>query len=673
MMKAPMESRVGPYPAPVASTTHGAARADVQGLRALAVVLVVLYHAGVPGLRGGFIGVDVFFVISGFLITGLLAREAASTGHVAFARFFARRARRLLPAALFVTAVVVLAALWIYPPMEQREIVSGARAASLYVSNLWLAGRSVDYLGGGAESNPLLHMWSLAVEEQFYIVWPFVVAFAMRLAGGRRCSLVIGIISAISLLACVAMTWRSQPWAFFLMPFRAWEFGAGALVQVALLRGLRFDHDAWPRLIGWIGLLLVVASAVLLDTSRLFPGLWALAPTLGTAGVLLGMHASRRGVGALLGTAPLPLVGDLSYSWYLWHWPFLVASHVLMPHGTALTTAAAVLLSIGAAAASYRWVEGPIRFSPPSWLRPDRPTLVSALAASALLAIACTGTASWIGMRGMDPQQRAFANGVDDTASLHRNGCFAGFSDTDLPAACAFGPAGANINVVLFGDSHAAQWFPALQQLAVEKGWRLIALTKSSCPAVAMSVYSDVLRRTYLECDQWRERMFKRIEAEHPALVVVSSAWQNVDPAQWRSAAARTSQRLAAMGTRQLWIRDTPSPGFNGPLCLARARWQGHADFVDICSFDRDEVMAHTAALHEAERGAVAATHDARWLDLTSEICPVQRCTELRDGRPLYSDGNHIAASWAARESPRFELALQGWALESPSAAQPVR
>ena len=670
MMK---ESHVGPAPAAAASVAHGAVRADVQGLRALAVVLVVLYHAGVPGLSGGFIGVDVFFVISGFLITGLLAREAAATGRIAFGRFFARRARRLLPAALVLTAVVVLATLWIYPPMEQREIVSGARAASLYMSNLWLAGRSVDYLGGSAESNPLLHKWSLAVEEQFYIVWPFVVALAMRVAGGRRCSLVIAALSVVSLLACVDMTWRSQPWAFFLMPFRAWEFGAGALVQIALMRGLRFDNEAWARLVGWIGLLLIVASAVFLDTSRLFPGLWALAPTIGTASVLLGMHASRRGIGALLSTPPLPLVGDLSYSWYLWHWPFLVAAHVLMPHATALTTTVAVVLSIGAAAASYRWVEQPIRLSPPAWLRPNKMALVSALTASAALALVCSVTSSWIGARGMDAQQRAFASGVDDVASLHTTGCFASFSATDVPAACDFGPAGANTSVVLFGDSHAAQWFPALQRLAAEKGWRLIALTKSSCPSVQMSVYSDVLRRTYRECDEWRERMFKRIEAEHPALVVVSNAWQDVAPAQWRSAAARTAQRLAAMGTRQLWIRDTPAPGFNGPRCLARARWQGHADFEDICSFDRDQVMARTAAISDAERGAVAGIRDARWLDLTTDICPVQRCTELRDGRPLYSDGNHIAASWAAHQSPRFELALQDWQLGASPAAQPLR
>jgi len=667
-----MESHVGQFPAPAASLAHSAGRADVQGLRGIAVLLVVLYHAGVPGLTGGFVGVDVFFVISGFLITGLLVREAMTTGRVAFARFYARRARRLLPAALFVTVVVVLGTLWIYPPMEQREIVSSARAASLYMSNHWLAGRSVDYLSGGQESNPLLHMWSLAVEEQFYFVWPLVVALGMRLGGARRCAQAIAALSAASLVACVAMTWHSQPWAFFVMPFRAWEFGAGALVQVALVRGLCFDNEAWPRLVGWLGLALVGASAVLLDTSLLYPGLWALAPTIGTAGVLLGLYTSKRGVGPLLAAAPLRVVGDLSYSWYLWHWPFLVACRVLMPQASAAVTAVVVLLSLGAAAASYRWVEGPIRFSPPFWLRRNRLALGAALAASGAVALACTVTASWIGGRGMAPEQRVMADGVDDVPSLYAAGCHATFAVTDLPQ-CAFGPAGATIKVVLFGDSHAAQWFPALQQLAAERGWQVIALTKSSCPAVQMAVYSEVLRRDYGECDEWRERMLKRIETERPALVVISSASQQVDPARWQAAAARTAQRLQAAGARQLWVRDTPAPGFNGPRCLARARWQGHADFAEVCSFDRDKVMARTRPIYDAERSGVAQLKDVRWLDLTPEICPDQRCSLWRAGRPLYSDGNHIAASWAAQQSVRFAQTLQGWPLGSADASPPLK
>ena len=236
------------------SVAHRTDRADVQGLRGIAVLIVVLYHFGVPGLSGGFIGVDVFFVISGFLITGLLAREVLTTGHLAFVRFFARRARRLLPAALFVTLVTVVVALWIFPPMEQREMVSGARAASLYLSNHWLAGRSVDYLAGDGDSNLLLHMWSLAVEEQFYLVWPLVVVGALRLGRPRRWGLLIAALSVASLFACVDMTWHTQPLAFFLMPFRAWEFGAGALVQVAVLRGLDARDESYARWSGWLGL-----------------------------------------------------------------------------------------------------------------------------------------------------------------------------------------------------------------------------------------------------------------------------------------------------------------------------------------------------------------------------------------------------------------------------------
>ncbi len=671
-MSKSLEQALGHSPAPAASLAHSAGRADVQGLRGVAVLLVVLYHAGVPGLSGGFVGVDVFFVISGFLITGLLAHEALSTGHIAFVRFFARRARRLLPAALFVTIVTTLVALWIFPPMEQREMMSGARAASLYVSNHWLAGRSIDYLAGDGDSNLLLHMWSLAVEEQFYLVWPLVIAIALRLAGPRRWSLLIGVLSAASSLACIAMTWHSQPLAFFLMPFRAWQFGAGALVQLAVMREPRIDRPALSNWAGWLGLALVAVSATWLDTSRLYPGWWALMPTLGTAGVLFGLYGSRTGVGRLLSAPPLRVVGDLSYSWYLWHWPFLVASRVLVPQGGAVVTATALLLSIVASVASYRWIEGPIRFAPPSWLRRNRNAVAAALAASLVVASGCTAAAVWIGARSLDSVQRELAGAPSDIPRVYAAGCHVSFSATEaLP--CVFGSAGSATKVVLFGDSHAAQWFPALERLANERGWQLISLTKSLCPAAEMSVRSDVLRRTYMECDEWRERVFKRIEVERPALVVISSAPQEASPAQWQAATSRTAGRLAALGIRQLWIRDTPWPGFNGPRCLARAQWQGRPDMSELCAFDRDKVMAATGPLAEAERNAIAGMADVRWLDLTPAICPSERCAIWRDGHSLYSDGNHISASWAARQSERFAQALEGWPVGAAAASAGVR
>jgi peptidoglycan/LPS O-acetylase OafA/YrhL len=203
-------------------------RTDIQGLRGIAVLLVVLYHAGVPGLGGGFVGVDVFFVISGYLITGLLMREVGATGRIDFWRFIARRARRLLPAALLVVAVTCLAAAWVCSPLELSEILAAARATSLYVANLWFALRAVDYLGGDAASNPFLHMWSLGVEEQFYLVWPLLLGWLFR---PRRLQAWMVATFAVSLVACVAMTLHVQPWAYFAMPFRAWEFALGALVR----------------------------------------------------------------------------------------------------------------------------------------------------------------------------------------------------------------------------------------------------------------------------------------------------------------------------------------------------------------------------------------------------------------------------------------------------------
>ena len=633
-------------------------RADVQGLRGVAVLLVVLYHAGVPGLPGGFIGVDVFFVISGFLITGLLVDEARTSGRIDIAEFFARRARRLLPAALVLIVATVIAALWFYPPLEQREIVSAARAASVYLANQWLAGRAVNYLTGAAHANPLLHMWSLAVEEQFYLVWPLVIALGMRVARGARHAHVIGALCVVSFVACVAMTWRAQPWAFFSMPFRAWEFGLGALVRLALPGPAAFRRDSWPRAIGAVGAGMVGASVAWLDAASLFPGILALLPTLGTALVLLGIHRSSGGVGTFLAMPPLRWLGDLSYSWYLWHWPILVFSRELFAQRAPLTTIAALGLSILLAMASFRWVETPIRANPPPPLRKKKGTLVIALGASLAVAAACTALGTWISLRGADPLQKRFADATQDIPRIYASGCHAAVETSDLPR-CAFGLEGAATKIVLLGDSHAAQWFPALERLAIERGWQLVSLTKSACPAADLSVRNTTLRRTYHECDQWRERMFKRIEVERPALVVIGNSSRHAPAAQWQAAVSRSAERLDRLGVAHVWLRDTPWPGFDGPRCLARAHWQGRTDAEQLCAFDRDRVMAAAVPIFDAERAALASSSHGRTLDMTEAICAEPRCTVLRAGQLVYSDNHHITASWARRQAGRLGAALQ--------------
>ena len=310
-------------------------RADLEGLRGVAVLLVLLYHARAPLVDGGYIGVDVFFVLSGFLITGIIVRELMGTGRLSLSGFYARRARRLLPAAALVLVITMIASVIVLPPLRVPAVAGDTISAALYVSNIRFAIQATDYLGSELAPSPVLHFWSLSVEEQFYIFWPTllaVVAGATFLrgrhdAGIRRLAIVLAVVLVGSLGLSILLTSVNQPWAFFSLPTRAWELALGGLL--ALPGAARWVPARVAVPAGWIGLALIVAAGLFLDTSVAFPGVAALVPTIGAALVIAaGLAAtptgsSRYAAGRVLGLAPIRFLGLISYSLYLWHWPIL--------------------------------------------------------------------------------------------------------------------------------------------------------------------------------------------------------------------------------------------------------------------------------------------------------------------------------------------------------------
>jgi peptidoglycan/LPS O-acetylase OafA/YrhL len=356
---------------------RSAFRPDVEGLRAVAVLAVVLFHAGVPGVGGGFVGVDVFFVVSGFLITGLLLRDVETAGTVRLAKFYGARARRLLPAAGTVLVATAIGAAVLLPPLQARTVLGDGIASALYVGNYRFALQGTDYLAADAPPSPFQHYWSLGAEEQFYLLWPALIlgtAWLTR-ARGRHATarsmpsikpyvIVLALVAAVSFTVSLAWTATLPPWAFFSLPSRAWELATGGLVALSAAACRRLP-SALATLGGWAGLALVILACGRLGETTPYPGTASLLPVLGTALVVgAGCSGPRLGVGRVLSLAPMRAIGRLSYSWYLWHWPVLLLAPPLLGHALELPgRLIAAAVSAGLALLTLALVENPGRYA----------------------------------------------------------------------------------------------------------------------------------------------------------------------------------------------------------------------------------------------------------------------------------------------------------------------
>ena len=383
-------------------------RDDIQGLRALAVLLVVLGHAGVSFLKGGYIGVDVFFVLSGFLITRLLLASAGKPRRQSLVAFYSRRARRILPAAALTLVATDVVAYSLLNIVRAKQVLHDSIFASLFAANIHFAQQGTDYFARGQPPSPVQHFWSLSVEEQFYVVWPVLLSLLLTSALLRRSGHRFGSVprdavprglgrslGAIIVIVAVSLAWsiydtRSQPTATYFSTFaRAWELGLGAALAIAAT-SLRSVPEGPRAVAGWLGLAGIVASAVMFSDRTPFPGYAALLPTLGVALVLaagLGEHHSRRTVGRILSTAPLRYVGDRSYAFYLWHWPVLILAVQYEGHGLSVRTKLLLVLgAFGLSIVSYRFFENPIRHM--RWSTPGRALVLWPASVLAVILIA---------------------------------------------------------------------------------------------------------------------------------------------------------------------------------------------------------------------------------------------------------------------------------------------
>ena len=655
-------------------------RPDIEGLRGIAVLLVVVSHAtGWP--RGGFLGVDVFFVLSGFLITGLLVGEAEKTGRVSLRGFYARRIRRLLPVALLVLVVTDLMAAVLLLPGRARDTVVDSLWALGSVANVRFAQLGTDYFSQTRPASAVQHYWSLSVEEQFYFVWPTLVVLTLLVAARRawtprRAMTGVAVVVVIaSFVWSVVATASSPVSAYYSAATRAWELGAGALL--ALLAPAVRSRPVLSVL-GGLGLL---AAVLVIGPTTAVPGYAVALPVLATVALLAGSPAA-------LGQPALRYVGRISYSLYLWHWPALVLAADLPGGATTVGRMVAVLVAVALSVASYHLVEAPVRAS--SWLSPRagkrhrrrRPLLAPGLVLAAVALLA----AAWVLTVPDTPARQQRTAATDRSPPSQGAAPVPEPPRLDLPAAigaglalsewpadldsdvsddaspewtedkcldigprnlerCVYGTRMAKNTVALVGDSVAISWLPALREALAQRGWRIQVLTRRQCPNVRLP--GGATRAVSESCTEHQAWVRDQLTRIRPELMVLSNGYGGATPEQWLPAVRTAFAALAPLAGRTIVLAPPPETG-NLQKC--------HTRLSEPSQCTRP-VTDEWRAFSGAERTAAAAS-GATWIDTRPWTCLEDTCPAVVDATPVHFDGKHLAAVYSRLLGPALRDVL---------------
>lgn len=655
-------------------------RPDIDGLRAIAILSVVVYHAAADWVPGGFIGVDVFFVISGYLITKIIAKDIAH-GHFSIARFYMRRAKRILPALFVVLLATWLLGVYLLAPSELSSLGKSVAATAGFVSNItfW---QEVGYFDVSAERKPLLHTWSLAVEEQFYLVWPLMLAFISRTRLNRRRLLLamIGLSFALS----VYVVLRQPPAAFFLIPTRAWELLIGAMLALGVFAPPQ--NEQVRNVVATVGLALIAVGLFGLDRESAFPGWNALYPCLGTA---LLIHAGEGGdhfvSRRLLSLKPMVFVGLVSYSFYLWHWPLLSFARVTQRGELSLTQGLfLVALAFALSVATWRFVETPFRARKPG----EGPAPVLTRYALASLLVGALGiSAQWSNgfIRFAPPE-------IVQTEVARRDGnplsgrCLRWQAQTGPIAGVECAPLAERFSkrIVLWGDSHADALAPGIAHFAARSGRALHQLTMASCPPLlGARVVGPV--GNFSACADFNERVIRHIATDSAVEVVVLSArWtvytensrfgiddagpltflvDETDQTHSREVSRRVFSRalestvgkLLDAGKKVIIIGQVPELGINIPTCLAR----NHLPIATprICATPTDRVLGRLDFVSRQIETVAAAHPQICTFHPSRAFCSREECPGTTGDKILYLDDDHLSATGAVALSDHFRFA----------------
>lgn len=645
-------------------------RADIDGMRALAIIAVVLFHAGLRPFSGGFVGVDIFFVISGFLIGGIVYRDIARE-KFSFTTFYTRRAKRILPALIAMTLCVSVVGLAILNGEELRKFAQSSAASLLGISNLWFF-KSTTYFSPDAHLDPFLMTWSLGVEEQFYLLFPPLMLLLHRI-GFKAAIASIMLLCVLSLIVSVWGTANSPIGAFYLLPSRAWELGLGALVAVFQAQRPLRPGRLLKEGLGIVGLLLTGAAIFGLSEQTPFPGIAATLPVFGSLALICaeGSTINRR----VLAAPPLVGIGLVSYSWYLWHWPLMAFVRVCSPEDPPVPLLLGVaLLALAIGFLSWRFVERPFRqHGVPASSAPSGLLLRYGFALTACLLIpAIFYLGNGLPQRMVAPSRKI----ADVLAKANVGPCLTGYGGTRLNRSAACATTGPQPRVALLGDSHAAALGPTLRKMAQENQYGFIQFTKASCPPIL-----DVTRsisnhpRHAAECLFYNRQAIAAVEQDKEVRTVILAAFWSapfeadlagagdsyidrgtVDAsasgiAALRAGLERTVARLVHSGKRVVVLGDVPRFAFDparqqySQVLPARAMLQR----ILAPSFhlsgelaDQHYVIPPSGNAAVIVQQTAQAVRGSQYLSLADTLCQSGHC-KIRDGtKPYYIDSQHL-------------------------------
>lgn len=656
-----------------AFTQSGGFRTDIQGLRAIAVGLVVIFHMFPLLMPGGYVGVDVFFVISGYLISGLLIRAAERDGGIDFKDFYIRRARRLLPAACVVLTATGLACLLILPRTLLQGVGREILASAFYFENFYLYFQGRDYLTADTAASPFQHYWSLSIEEQFYIVWPIVIAIGIwaskRLKINMRYLLLIMLsITALVSLYFSAVISPKNPGAYFLTSTRVWELALGGMLALGQPFVRLTQRLTLP--LRWIGLAAILFAGITFTKNTVFPGTAALIPTLGAIALLLPRTAHSMDPGVFLSFRPMTYLGDISYSLYLWHWPILVlGAYLIGDKWSPWESGVAFSIMIATSHLSKYYIEDKFRHlgdlprSGQRTLGLSVLFLTGSTAVAAILIFPSSQISSetvlvdrgdYLGAYALSPNAAtlplreftpAVSWAVSDNPDIYSDNCQLSRESSE-PKPCIYGNADAPITIALVGDSHAAQYLPALQAFATKFDVRIITQTKSDCPFLNAMTLSQT--GPYTACANWNAAVMEDILTLKPNVVVTakfsSTFLVNIPKGSKNDEAvadalAQHWTQLGRAGIPVVAIANTPVFPTSVPDCISTP-----GKTVDDCSLDRNTALSKFDHIHAAGQ----LYPQAIIADMNDYICEVDSCPAVVGNVLVYRDAHHLTATYAS-------------------------